>query len=410
MKSDAQSSCHLLVMNPVDHLKISDLARPRFKANPYPFYARLRAEAPVCRTRFLGAPAWLVTRYEDVLMLLKDERVVKDWRPVTRWIHFVAGPITRHMLNKDAPDHTRLRRLVHKAFTPSLIERLRERIQSVCDELLNKLEADGSMDLMSGYALPLPLTIIAQLLGVPVEDRSRFHARSRSSLSPSTVIGVLRAAPDQRLLTRQIRKLVERRRREPREDLVTALVQAEEAGDKLSEKELVATIFFLLIAGYETTVNLIGVGALALMQNPCERRRFTQTPALADSAIEELLRYTSPLDVATQRFASEDLTIGSARISRGDAIFAVLGSANRDESQFRDPDTLNLAREPNKHVAFGQGVHFCLGAPLARLDARIALTTLFRRFPDLRLSRAPESLRWRRSLIIRGLEELPVAL
>ena len=397
-------------MSPLDRVRIADLARPRFKANPYPFYARLRAEAPICRTRFLGAPAWVVTRYDDVLMLLKDERVVKDWLPVTRWVHFVAGPITRHMLNKDPPDHTRLRRLVHKAFAPSLVARLRERIQNVCDELLNALETNGSIDLMSGYALPLPLMIIADLLGIPPEDRRRFHARSRSSLTPSTVMGVLRAAPEQRLLSRYIRKLIERRRHEPREDLVTALVQAEEAGDKLSEKELVATIFFLLIAGYETTVNLIGVGALALIQNPRERERYAQNPELAESAIEELLRYTSPLDVATQRFAREDLTINSVRISRGDVIFAVLGSANRDEAQFPDPDTLNLARATNKHVAFGQGVHFCLGAPLARLDAHLALTTLFRRFPDLRLTRAPESLRWRKSLIIRGLEELPVAL
>jgi cytochrome P450 PksS len=314
------------------------------------------------------------------------------------------------MLNKDAPDHTRLRRLVHKAFAPSLVARLRDRIQSVCDELLDELEARGSMDLMSGYALPLPLMIIADLLGIPGEDRRRFHTRSRSTISPSTVLGVLRAAPEQRLLARYIRKLVERRRREPGEDLVTALVQAEESGDRLSEKELVAAIFFLLIAGYETTVNLIGVGALALMQNPLERERFVQDPAIASPAIEELLRYTSPLDVATQRFAGEDMTIASVRISRGDAIFAVLSSANRDEAQFQNPNALNLMREPNRHVAFGQGAHFCLGAPLARLDGHVALTTLFRRFPDLRPTCAPESLRWRRSLIVRGLKELPVAV
>jgi len=154
-------------------VKVTDLAKPHFKANPYPFYARLRAEAPVCRTKFLGGPTWLVTRYRDVLMLLKDERFVKDWPPKTRWIHFVAGAITRHMLNSDPPDHTRLRTLVHKAFTPSLVERLRERIQSVCDELLDEVATNGRMDLMSGYALPLPLTIIAELLGIPVEDRSQ---------------------------------------------------------------------------------------------------------------------------------------------------------------------------------------------------------------------------------------------
>jgi len=394
----------------MNYVRLADFARPQFKANPYPFYARLRAEAPICRTRFLGEPAWLVTRYNDVLMLLKDDRFVKDWPPVTRWIHFVAGPITRHMLNTNAPDHHRLRTLVHKAFTPSLVERLRERIQNVCDELLNKLEINVGVELMSGYALPLPLTIISELLGIPVEERRRFHARSRSSLSPSTIMGVLRAVPDQRLLIRQIRKLVAQRRREPCEDLVTALAQAEEVGDKMSEQELVATIFLLLIAGYETTVNLIGNGAVAMIQNPREREQLAQNPALASSAIEELLRYTSPLDIATQRFAREDMTIRSVRISRGDVVFAILGSANRDESQFCDPDMLNLAREPNKHLAFGQGLHFCLGAPLARLEAQIALTTLFRRFPNLRLTRVYESLRWRKSLIVRGLEELPVAI
>ncbi|HEV7684327.1 MAG TPA: cytochrome P450 [Pyrinomonadaceae bacterium] len=393
-----------------DSVKIPDLARPHFKANPYPFYARLRSEAPICPTRFLGAPAWLVTRYADVVNLLKDERMVKDWPPVTRWVHLVAGPITRHMLNKDPPDHTRLRRLVHKAFTPNLIERWRERIQSVCDDLLNRLETNRRMDLMNEYSLPLPLTIMAELLGMPEEDRRQFHKRSRSSLSHSTILGVLAAAPDQRLLTRQIRNLVKRRRHESGEDLVTALIEAEEAGDKLSEKELVGTIFFLLIAGYETTVNLIGVGALALLQDFRARQDFMQCPQLAEPALEELLRYTSPLDIATQRFAREDLTINSIRISRGDALFAVLGSANRDETEFPDPDTLDIRRVPNKHLAFGQGVHFCLGAPLARLDAQIALTTLFRRFPTLRLSQPAESLRWRKSLIVRGLESLPVEI
>ena len=394
----------------MNKIRVTDLARAKFKANPYPFYARMRAEVPVYLTNFLGARAWLVTRYDDVLVLLKDERFVKDWPPTTGWIHFVAGPITRHMLNTDAPDHTRLRTLVHKAFTPNLIERLRERIQQVCDELLNTLETDGRKDLMSGYALPLPLTIIAELLGIPEEDRSRFHARSRSSLSSSTVMGILRALPDQRLLIRQMRKLIARRRRDPREDLITALIQAEEAGDKLSEKELVASLFLLLIAGYETTVNLIGSGALTLLQHPVERQRLEQTPALVPSAIEELLRYTSPLDFASQRFAREDLKLGDASISRGDMAIAVLGSANHDESQFPNPETFDVSREPNRHVAFGQGVHFCVGAPLARLEGQIALTTLFRRFPNLRLGQEPEELRWRKSLIIRGLEELPVAI
>jgi len=391
-------------------LKISDLARPSFKANPYPLYARLRAETPVCSTVLLGQRTWLVTRHSDVFAMLKDERFVKDWLPATRWVHRFAGAITRHMLNQDGPDHLRLRSLVHKAFTPHLVERLRFRIESVCDQLLDELGTNRSMELMNGYALPLPLTVIAELLGIPAEIRDRLHGLSRSTFSASNIVGVLRSIPDQRLLISRIRKLVAERRRDPKDDLITALVEAEEAGDKLSEPELVATIALLLVAGYETTVNLIGSGALTLIEHPEQCQRLISDPMLAQSAIEELLRYTSPLDMASQRFAREDLTIDSVNISQGDLVVAVLGSANHDEAQFPEPETFDITRQPNKHLAFGQGAHFCLGAPLARLEGQIALTTLFRRFPDLRLAQAPESLRWRKSLIIRGLEELPVAV
>ena len=394
----------------MDKLKISDLASPQFKANPYPFYARLRAEAPVFRTKLFGQPTWLVSRYDDVVSMLRDERLLKEWRPATKWLFRFAGSITRHMLNRDAPDHTRLRALVQKAFTPKLIEHMRERIQNICEELLDDLTVNGRLELMSGYALPVPLTIIAELLGIPAGDRLRFHKFSRSSISASTLVGALRSVPDQRLLSRNLRKLIAERRREPRDDLITALVQAEEAGDKLSEDEVVAMIALLMIAGYETTVNLIGSGALALIQHPEQREMIRQNPSLANSAVEELLRYTSPLDVASQRFAREDITIGGVKISQGDLVVAMIGSANHDETQFRSPEVLDLRRQPNKHVAFGQGAHFCLGAPLARMEGQIALTTLFRRFADLRLGVEPASLRWRKSLIVRGLEELPVMI
>ena len=390
-------------------INVTDLARPEFKANPYPFYARLRAEAPVVRTKLLRQPTWLVTRYDDVFMVLKDQRLLKDWLPRTKWLHRLSGPTVGHMLNQDGPDHARLRTLVHKAFTPEMSGRMRDQIQSICDELVDKLATNGRMELMNGYALPLPLAIISELLGIPAADRGRLHALTRSSLSASNILGVLRAVPDQRLLIRRLRQLIAERRRDPREDLITALVQAEEAGDRLSEKELVATIMLLLIAGYETTVNLIGNGALALLQHPEQRRLFEQNPALAESAIEEMLRYTSPLDIASQRFAREDMKINSASIRQGDVVVAMIGSANHDEAQFPDPEQFDIAREPNKHLSFGQGVHFCIGAPLARLEGQIALTTLFSRFPNLRLAQDLDSLRWRKSLIVRGLEELPVA-
>ena len=394
----------------MDQIKVEDLARPTFKANPYPLYARLRAEAPVCPTRLLRQPTWLVTRYADVFAVLKDERFLKDWLPRTRWLHRFGGAITKHMLNQDGPDHTRLRTLVHKAFTPHLMEQLRSRVQSVCDELLDELAVNSRMDLMSGYALPLPLTVIGELLGIPSEVRNRLHGLSRSTFSAANMLGVLLSLPDQKLLIRRIRKLVAERRRDPHDDLITALVQAEEAGDKLTEQELVGTIALLLVAGYETTVNLIGSGALTIIQHPEQRKRLEENPELAPFAVEELLRFTSPLDMASQRFAREDVTIDSVKISQGHLVVAVLGSANHDQEQFPDPETFDITRQPNKHVAFGQGAHFCLGAPLARLEGQIALTTLFRRFPNLHLEQAPESLRWRKSLIIRGLEELPVAI
>ncbi len=396
----------------MDQIKAPDLASPLFKANPYPFYARLRAEAPVYRTKVsLGLVVWLVTRYDDVLLVLKDERFAKDASPKMPWF-FRSGfarPITRHMLNMDAPDHTRLRTLVHKAFTPRLIERLRERIQSVCENLLDTAASNGRMELVRGYALPLPLTIIADLLGIPPQDRLRFHAWSRTMIAASTRIDLLRALPDLWQLMRYLRKLFAQRRTHPNDDLVTALVQAEEAGDKLSEDELLAMVILLLVAGYETTVHLISSGALALLQHPEQRERLQQNPALAESAIEELLRYTSPLDIAPARLTREEVTIASVTIPRGELVVAVVGSANHDESQFSDPESLDIAREPNRHLAFGQGAHFCLGAPLARLEGQIAITTLFRRFPNLRLAEAPESLRWRKALFFRGLEELAVA-
>ena len=394
----------------MDRIKHPDLASPQFKANPYPFYARLRSEAPVYRITALNRPLWLVTRYDDVLRVLKDERFANDWSPRMPWVLLrFARPLTRGMLNRDPPDHTRLRTLVHKAFTPRLVERLRERIQSVCDDLLDAAAPGGRMELIREYALPLPLTIIADLLEIPAPDRLRFHAWSRAMIATSSGVDVLRALPSIWLMMRYLRQLFAQRRINPRDDLVTSLVQAEEAGERLSEEELLAMVILLLIAGYETTVNLIAGGTLALIQHPQQRDRLRQNPALAASAIEELLRYTSPLEIASARLVREEIAIASMIIPRGELVSAVLGSANHDESQFPDPETLDLTREPNRHLAFGQGAHFCLGASLARLEGQIAIQTLFRRFSDLRLAAAPESPRWRRSLILRGLEHLPVA-
>ena len=401
-----------------------DLASPAFKANPYPFYARLRAEAPVWSATLRDRrTAWLVTRYEDVAGVLKDDTFAKDklnamdseQRAKTPWVPGFLKPLERNMLDLDDPDHVRLRALVSKAFTPRLIERLRGRIDALCEELLDAMERerkrkDGT-DLVAGYALPLPATVIAELLGVPAEDHARFHRWSNRLVSVSSGRDMLRALPAALAFVRYLRNLVERRRADPEDDLITALIRAEEAGDKLSEDELLAMAFLLLVAGHETTVNLIASGTLALLEHPEQTARLRRDPSLVKPAVEELLRYTSPVELATERYARKDTEIRHTRIPRGGLVLAVLGSANRDEQHFEDPDVLDLARDPNRHLAFGRGgVHHCLGAPLARMEGQIALSALLLRFPGARLAMAPESLHWRRGLFLRGLEKLPLVL
>jgi cytochrome P450 PksS len=396
-----------------------NIASPAFKANPYPYYARLRAEAPVHHTTLpTREMAWLVTRYDDVAAVLKDERFVKNTanaltpeqaarRP---WFRKIFKPLQRNMLDLDPPDHTRLRALVSKAFIPRLVEQMRERIQRLTDDLLDAAQARGSVDLIHDFALPLPTTVIAEMLGVPVADRHKFHRWSNALLAAaSSTWGMVKAVPNAWALMRYVRKIVKKRRADPQDDLVTALTRAEEAGDTLSEDELVAMVFLLLVAGHETTVNLIGNGTLALLEHPDQMDRLRNDPALIKPAVEELLRYTSPVDMATERYAREDVPVAGVTIPRGEMVFAVIASANRDERQFPNPDALDITREPNRHLSFGLGAHFCLGAPLARLEGQIAIGTLLRRVPDLRLTVAPDALRWRRGLVLRGLEALPVA-
>jgi cytochrome P450 PksS len=395
------------------------IASAAFKANPHPFYARMRAEAPVCRVRQpTGQEAWLVARYDDVAALAKDERFAKDRRNAMTqeqllrqpWVPGFMRALEHTMLDSDDPDHRRLRGLVHKAFTPRLIEQMMGRIQALADELLDAMAARGGGDLIAGYALPIPTTIIAQMIGVPEGDRLRFHRWSKSiMLASGSGLGVLMAIPGVIAFLRYIRAMIRARRADPRDDLLSALTQAEEAGDQLGEDELVAMVFLLLVAGHETTVNLIGNGALALLDHPEQRERLRAEPALIRPAIEELVRFESPVELMTERYARQDLEIAGAHIPRGALVFGAIASANRDESQFPDPDRLDLARSPNRHLAFGQGAHYCLGAPLARLEGQIAIATLLRRAPGLRLAVPREGVRWRRQMVLRGLEALPVA-
>jgi cytochrome P450 PksS len=397
-----------------------DLASPAFKADPFPFYARLRAEAPVSLVALpSGIRPWLVTRYDDVALVLRDERFVKDMAkavapgaapPLPR-MPAMFKPLSQHMLNADPPDHTRLRALVSRAFTPTLVEGMRGRVQVIADGLLDGIAGRTRWDLIRDYALPIPTTVIAEMLGVPAADRHHFHRWSQALLqSAGSRWAVWKAFPSVWRFLRYIRRLIEVRRAAPRDDLVSALIKAEEAGDRLSGDELVAMVFLLLVAGHETTVNLIGNGTLALLEHPEQLARLRAEPGLIRSAVEELLRFTCPVETSTRRFAREDATIAGVTIRRGDVVLAVIASANRDDRQFPDPDKLDLAREPNRHLAFGLGPHYCLGAPLARLEGQIAIRTLLRRARGLRLDVAPDRVRWRGGLVVRGLESLPVAV
>lgn len=401
-------------MNAVPH---PNIVSSEFKADPFPFLKRLRASEPVFRTALPDRTSvWLVTGYEDVLALLRDDRFTKNRRRALTpqqarklpWIPPMFRPLERNMLDLDPPDHTRLRSLVHKAFTPHLVEKMRTRVQTLADELLDVVGPCGEMDLIKDYALPLPMTIITEILGVPTKDRDAFHKWSNAVVSLTSPKPTLRIIPGVWRFIRYLRQFFKMRRRDPQDDLTSALIKAEEAGEKLSEDELLAMVFLLLIAGHETTVNLIGNGTLALLQDPDQMERLRCEPSLIKSAVEELLRFTSPVLMTTERYALDNAIMHDVTIPRGEMILGVIGSANRDETVFDKPDELNLAREPNKHISFGQGIHFCLGAPLARMESQIAINTLLERKPNLQLKVDPQSLRWRPSMMLRGLQALPV--
>ncbi len=397
-----------------------DVTNAKFKANPFPFYAQLRAEAPVFPVTVpmpTKQRAWLVTRYDDVLDVLKDARFAKNRRNAMSpeqlkkmpWMPPMFKPLEQNMLDLDSPDHTRLRALVHKAFTPRLIEQMRDQIQALTNELLDAAEPKGGMDLIADFALPLPLTMIGRILGVPAEDNHKFHRWTKTLLSAGTNMNYVVVIPSIMRFMGYMKKLIKERRAHPKDDLVTALVQAKDGNDQLSGDEVLAMIFLLLIAGHETTVNLIGSGSLALLEHPDQLERLRSEPAVIKPAIEELVRYVCPLEMATERYAREDITIAGTTIPRGELVLAVIGSANRDANYFDNPDSLDVTRENNKHLAFGLGAHYCLGAPLARLEGQIAISTLIQRMPNLRLSIAPDQLRWRSGFVLRGLEVLPVS-
>jgi cytochrome P450 len=399
---------------------------PAFRADPYPIYHFLRQTAPVFQMPGWGM--WFLTRYDDAVMSLRDPRfghhesansagdggyAVPDsqralWEMQSRW-----------MLVRNPPDHTRLKGLVHKAFTPRVIEALRGQVEQTANSLIDAVEGKQSMDLIADFAFPLPVTVISQMLGVPASDHELFKAWSRD------LAGTLdlddraetyeRGSKATEAISAYLKTLIDARRRSPQDDLMTALIAAEEQGDRLNEQEMVANLILLLVAGHETTQNLIGNGMLALLRHPDQMemlRRAVQsadggaaTMPLMKTAVEELLRYDSPVQF-TSRLNFEDVEIDGQVIPRGSAVGAMLGAANRDPARFADPDRLDITRADNPHMAFGNGIHYCLGAPLARMEGGIAFAALLRRLPKLAL--ATDTPEYRETYVLRGLKSLPL--
>ena len=394
--------------------------------HPLAYFARMRAEGPVTPVLMPhGERVWMVTRYADVRAALADPRLHKDWAgKLTEpdWVpDEVIGFLSAHLLNLDPPDHTRLRKLVTKAFTARRVAGLRPRIEAVTASLLDAIEerlpGSGSgpggtggevVDLIEAFAFPLPVTVICELLGIPARDQDQFRAWSHATVSSEGEPGAFRAAGT--AMYHYFTALIAAKRAEPADDLVSALIEARDSGDSLDERELISMLFLLLIAGHETTTNLIASGTLALLSNPGELARLRSEPALLPGAVDELLRFANPLNHTTERFTLEPVQIGGVTIPAREWVLCAISSANRDPGRFTEADRLDVERDAGGHLAFGHGIHYCLGAPLARLEGEVAFGALLARFPGLSLAADPSSLRWRHSSLIHGLEALPVRL
>ncbi|WP_327236285.1 cytochrome P450 [Streptomyces sp. NBC_01317] len=401
---------------------VPELFTWEFATDPYPAYAWLREHAPVYRTELpSGVEAWLVTRYADAKRALADPRLSKNPVHHAGSAHAKGrtgipgernAELMTHLLNIDPPDHTRLRRLVSKAFTPRRVAQFAPRVQELTDRLIDGFAAKGEADLIHDFAFPLPIYAICDLLGVPREDQDDFRDWAgmmiRHGGGPRG--GVARSVKKMR---NYLAELIHRKRENPGDDLISDLIRSSDHGEHLTENEAAAMAFILLFAGFETTVNLIGNGMYALLRHP-EQRALLQASldagesGLLATGVEELLRYDGPVELATWRYATEPLTLGGQAVATGDPVLVVLAAADRDPARFEDPDRLDLARRDNQHLGYGHGIHYCVGAPLARLEGQAALGTLLTRLPDVRLAGDPADLRWRGGLIMRGLRTLPV--
>jgi hypothetical protein len=390
---------------------------PEFIANPYPYYQRLRETAPMHLTP-LGF--YVASRHADIATVLRDKRFGKDFAGRMSRRHgpeILEEPVYRSMrhwmLQHDPPDHTRLRGLVVRAFTARRAEDMRPRIQEIVDGIIDRVEARGRMDLIADFAFRLPVTVICDMLGIPAEDRELFFTSSRTGGRLLDPVPLSRAEIEQHngsnlAAAEYFHRLFELRRREPGEDLTTKLVHAEEHGSKLSNEELTANVILLFGAGHETTVNLIGNGLLALHRNPDQLKLLREDPSLTAGAVEELLRYDSSVQVTGRTTLENVDEIGGIALAKGQSVICLLGSANRDPAVYADPDRLDITRADVRPLSFGGGIHYCLGAQLARIEGEIAIATLLRRLPRLQLD-DPEHPDWRQTFVLRGLNTLPAS-
>lgn len=383
----------------------------QFTQNPYPAYSKLREEDPVHAVRFPdGQSGWMVTRYEDAEKVLKDPRFTKDLTKIYGGSMDQMSVFTQNMLFSDPPDHKRLRGLAQKAFTPKMISGMRGRIQEITDELLTAMDGKEQVDLIDAFAFPLPIIVICEILGVPSADRDKFRLWSNSMIEGTSGEQGVTVQQHMNEFVQYLGQWFATVREQPGDDLISNLIQAEEEGDRLSERELYGVVLLLIIAGHETTVNLIGNTVLSLLENPAQRELLANNPELASQAIEESLRFNGPVEFSTSRWAAEDFEFQGKALKKGDLVVVSLNSANHDPDQFSDPKLFDIQREKSAHLAFGKGIHMCLGAPLARLEGEISIASLLNRFPNMELAVKSNELEWRPGMIVRGVKELPLKL
>lgn len=395
-----------------------NLVDKKMIANKQRVFQYLRDEEPVYKGKLSVLNAYFVSRYDDCMMVLKDPRFVRDRSTAkgggSRFPFPMPKTVKRlseSMIVEDDPEHRRLRNLVHKAFTPRAIRQLGEQVDVLSHELLDKAEKQGQVDLMKAFALPIPVTVISRMVGVPEDEMVHFSGGMKALTDGLTGINIFRTMfLDIPRLSKYMEGLIERKRKDPQDDILSALIAAEEDGDKLTGDELVSMVFLLIIAGYETTVHLITNAVLTLLTHPDQLALLREKPELMDTAIEEIMRFHGPIEGTKPIYPTEDVTLHGVTIPQGAMIAPILGAANHDERVFENPSVFDITRDPNPHLGFGRGIHYCLGAPLARLETKIALTTLLDRNPNLRLAVDPSDLKVQRIPSWHRYEELPVIL